>query len=75
MQIRSEHIAKKEVVGYFKGNPVIYLKTYGGLNAFFINNGGHIEAAGAAPHAGIALFQSEKRFPEIKWDRSALLGI
>ena len=75
MKIQSEHIAEQGIVGKNARNglPVFYIRTHGGLSAFFANVDGQVICVGAAPHKAIAAFLAEKQYPGIiEWDRKKL---
>lgn len=68
MKIDERAIDIKEIAGETEdGKKVMYVKTLGGLHAFFVKGPGTLDAIGVAPHKAIAKFFSEKKEPNIKW--------
>jgi hypothetical protein len=68
MKIPEKHIEIKEIAGKLHGEPVVYIKTLGGLHAIFAKADDKIISLGAAPHKAIAMFLAEKKDPAIKWN-------
>jgi hypothetical protein len=75
MQISPEHIKQKKVVGKIGNLPVFYIETHGGLHIFVGNINGKTEVLAAMPHMAIAVWLTEKKCPEIQWNRQELLGV
>jgi len=69
MLISDDLIEIKKVAGTTQEDtPVVYIKSYGGLHAFFTKKDNQIKMIGAAPHWCIAKHFAEKEEPKIKWN-------
>lgn len=69
MKISEDQVEHRQIAGHTKaGSPVVYVKTKGGLHAFFSKSDGEIESMGAAPHRAIAMWLAEKKSEGLKWN-------
>lgn len=65
LDIKPQHIARQNVVGHIKGNPVTHIRTLGGLEILCWTNKGTPEVIAAAPHIGVSNFIAQKKHPDI----------
>jgi hypothetical protein len=65
MDIKPEHITRKEVIGEIKGQSVIHIRTMGGLEVLIKKNGTEVETLAVAPHIGIAKYIVQKKHPKV----------
>ena len=65
MDIKPEHITKKEVIGEIKGQSVIHIRTLGGLEVLVKKNGTEVETLAVAPHIGIAKYIVQRKHPDV----------
>lgn len=70
MKIEPNQIESKAVAGKTKsGEPVVYIRTHGGLHAMFKRaKDGSVESIAASPHIAITKWMAEKKESGIEWD-------
>lgn len=67
MKLDSSQIAYKKKIGNDGICPVFRLVTQGGWNVIAAVRNGRAEEVAFGPHRGIAMFNAQKRCPNIRW--------
>ena len=75
MKIDETLVEKTAHAGDIDGDPVVYIKSWGGLHMFFKSKGkgGKPEAVAVGPHLAVARFLAKENEPKIKWNEEFLV--
>jgi hypothetical protein len=69
IQIDENQIEHKCPAGKLNGDPLVYVKTVGGLHALFLKKGKEVTTLAAAPHVAIMKWIANKKEKDIEWDK------